>query len=401
MAGKLPSVLFGVALALLAAAVAAALPFPASGGGRSLSIVYTGAVKGELEPCGCSAETDLGGLARRGGFLSSKAGELSPYVLVDAGNFAGSDTPQGRLKVEAMLEALGLMGYDAVALMGAESALPGEFLLTVIEGSGVPVLSGSPGYGKSRRVTKDGVEVNISVDPGEHREGMLNVLLTESPVSELTALAGWDVVVLSSGEVIEEPVVVDGALVVAGYPKGKRLGTLKLRLGADGSVSGFEHAWQLLGRESGEDERVRGVLDDYDARVARLLEDEGARQRGMTFMGVSKCAECHQPFADGWRATRHAGAFKSLERVGKAADPECLRCHTVGFGREGGFYSIGTTPELADVQCEACHGPGRKHLEDDYGPLLPVDEATCLGCHTAETSPRFEYREYLLKIKHP
>ena len=32
---------------------------------RTLNIVYTGGVAGELEPCGCSPKTDFGGVARR------------------------------------------------------------------------------------------------------------------------------------------------------------------------------------------------------------------------------------------------------------------------------------------------------------------------------------------------
>ncbi len=76
------------------------------GQGRTLNILYTGGVNGELEPCGCSPKTDFGGVARRAGYLTEHEKTLSPYILIDAGNFLDKDTPQGRLKAEAMKEAI-------------------------------------------------------------------------------------------------------------------------------------------------------------------------------------------------------------------------------------------------------------------------------------------------------
>lgn len=73
---------------------------------RTLNIVYTGGVTGELEPCGCSPKTEFGGVARRAGYIAEQQKMLSPYILIDAGNFLDKDTPQRRLKAEAMKEAI-------------------------------------------------------------------------------------------------------------------------------------------------------------------------------------------------------------------------------------------------------------------------------------------------------
>src|SRR3990172_4098107 len=92
------------------------LPFVAHGRDKVLNILYTGAIKGELEPCGCSPKTESGGLARLSGYISANRDALAPYVLVDAGNSMAEDTPQGRLKTEALLRSFNIIGYDAMAL---------------------------------------------------------------------------------------------------------------------------------------------------------------------------------------------------------------------------------------------------------------------------------------------
>src|SRR3990170_7168977 len=94
---------------------------------RTLNIVYTGGVNGELEPCGCSPKTDFGGVARRAGYLTEHRKMLSPYILIDAGNFLDKDTPQGRLKAEAMLNAFSIMKYDAAAFLKMEKDFPNSF----------------------------------------------------------------------------------------------------------------------------------------------------------------------------------------------------------------------------------------------------------------------------------
>ncbi|KPK02546.1 MAG: hypothetical protein AMK71_01975 [Nitrospira bacterium SG8_35_4] len=121
---------------------------------------------------------------------------------------------------------------------------------------------------------------------------------------------------------------------------------------------------------------------------------------GTTYLGVSKCAECHEPYVESWTTTKHATAFASLKDVEKAGDPECIVCHAVGFGEKGGFYTIDTTPELANVQCEECHGLVTEHLNDFEKPMRPVTVQVCLKCHTKDNSPDFNYEVYLKKVMH-
>lgn len=367
---------------------------------RTLNIVYTGGVNGELEPCGCSPKTDFGGVARRAGYLAEHRKTLSPYILIDAGNFLDKDTSQGRLKAEAMLKAFSIMKYDAVAFLKMEKEFPYSFFSRVLKKYKIPVISDMPQYRQSISIKHNTFHVNVSADPMSYQKGKLNVLLTDQPISEIKPLKGWNIIILSSGQILEEPLKANGTIIVSGYPKGERLGILTLQIDSGGEVLEFKHRWQALGKDIKEDINVRKALKEYDARVAGLLKDDSKPLAEISYLGVSKCGECHQHFVESWKKTRHAGAFSSLERVGKSADPECIKCHTAGFGEKGGFYSAKTTPMLTDVQCEACHGPGKDHLFDFSKPMQPVAEYVCLKCHTKSTSPDFNYPVYLEKIKH-
>ncbi len=374
------------------------LPLTAHGQDRVLNILYTGAMKGELEPCGCSPKATSGGVARLSGYISAHREELRPYVLIDAGNSMGGDTPQGRLKSEALLKSFGIMGYDAGAFLKPD-LLP-EALTPAAAKYGTPAVSESR-YRRTLQLERGPLRINISADPKGYEKGMLNILLTGRPVSEARLLGGWDVIVTSSGEILEEPAKAGKTVIVSGYPKDKKLGILAVRIDGEGRVSNFTHRWQPLGKDTPEDAKVRDVLKAYDALVASLVKDEEIKPSSNgPYLGYTSCAACHQPFVEDWLGTRHSGAFGALEKAGKSKDPECVKCHTLGYGEEGGFYSSSATPGLANVQCEACHGPGKEHVSDSTRPMRMVGEETCLRCHTKDHSPDFEFKSYFEKISH-
>lgn len=81
-----------------------------------------------------------------------------------------------------------------------------------------------------------------------------------------------------------------------------------------------------------------------------------------TYTGAKQCSSCHFKQYMSWKKTKHAKeAFESVPAKYKA-DPECIKCHTTGYGAPTG-YKDASTPNLAGVTCEACHGPGSKHEE--------------------------------------
>lgn len=122
-----------------------------------------------------------------------------------------------------------------------------------------------------------------------------------------------------------------------------------------------------------------------------ILRIEGPRP---TYLSESTCRGCHPTAHDGVADTGHARAFSTIKNIGQGANPNCLPCHTVGYGMPGGFVSEATTPLLAGVQCENCHGPGGNHVADPGNPLAtPVisQAATlCGGCHNDFHHPTFD-----------
>ena len=124
-------------------------------------------------------------------------------------------------------------------------------------------------------------------------------------------------------------------------------------------------------------------------------------ETGAHFIGNTACKTCHIDEGSSWKATKHAHAYHTLEVAGHETDPDCLTCHTVGFGFSSGFRSVSETPNHVNVGCESCHGAGNIHVEHPqqkgYGV---VTETTCLKCHTTENSPNFEFDHYFPKIVH-
>lgn len=77
-------------------------------------MLYTGDVIGYLDTCGCK-RNPAGGLARRAWVLD-RLDDLfpsAPRLLVDSGNFSDLPTAQGDLKTQALIEAMGTLGYHA------------------------------------------------------------------------------------------------------------------------------------------------------------------------------------------------------------------------------------------------------------------------------------------------
>jgi hypothetical protein len=89
---------------------------------------------------------------------------------------------------------------------------------------------------------------------------------------------------------------------------------------------------------------------------------------GPTYVGSQACKSCHSYAYDIWKETPHHHAYQTLVAAKRPSnrqyDGECIVCHTVGFGYQGGFKDPVNTPKLRDVGCEGCHGPASLHVNN-------------------------------------
>src|SRR4029079_14188599 len=155
------------------------------------------------------------------------------------------------------------------------------------------------------------------------------------------------------------------------------------------------------------------------------------------FVGTDTCVNCHQPHAAdaaAWQKSGHSHAYDALSKKAnkpelRQYDPECIKCHVVGFGYVGGFVSNPQTPHLKNVRRENCHGPGSAHaaapnnkqlslamspwkgkdpndhlpppavLAQGFNALNPQQRALvnrinsdmCQKCHDPENDPHFKF----------
>ena len=148
-----------------------------------------------------------------------------------------------------------------------------------------------------------------------------------------------------------------------------------------------------------------------------LLIAASACAEAQIFAGNKSCTGCHKAEALEWARSSHAKAFdllapgrKPAEKLKAKLDPEkdyqkdekCLKCHTTGYKKEGGFQDIESTPELVGVGCEMCHGPGKEYREIHKRMVLEfkrsevkkagqtyatLGDKVCENCHGHKDSP--------------
>ncbi len=120
----------------------------------------------------------------------------------------------------------------------------------------------------------------------------------------------------------------------------------------------------------------------------------------VSYTGSERCAPCHAEEVAVWKRSGHARAFAALEKARQDYNPQCVGCHTIGYGKARGFLNAKATPQLASVGCESCHGPSSRHPEGQGRGYGGTDTGFCVTCHTKENSPDFDPASYIPKIRH-
>jgi 2',3'-cyclic-nucleotide 2'-phosphodiesterase (5'-nucleotidase family) len=419
------------------------LCLPSAWAASSLTLIYSGNLDGELEPCGCSEEGNFGGIKRRATLLAQLRQQQPRLVVVSAGGLLSSEGSGDRLKGEYILKGFQRLQLDAVAVQWRDLAFGPDF----IAGSGLPWVlsnvqagqdkafahqryirrgqqmlaffswldpSASPlrqMRGEHSLVTEDTATLQAALQQS-HQAGHLTILATDLPAEQAAKvldLAAVDILIERAGyEVYAEPRQLGKTLVLKAGSRGMRLGRLDLTL-QQGRIQQWRHQVLPMPSSMPDAPQLQAWYEEYNARVkadylkrvARRKQQQGGQS---PFVGEEACQSCHVAQYQVWSQSQHATAYEDLEGVGKAFDPACIQCHTVGFNQPGGFFDLNITGHLLGVQCENCHGAGRAHVESAGKKALPnagwSKAQICGQCHTQPHSPGFDLDSYWPKIAH-
>jgi hypothetical protein len=385
-------------------------------------LLVTGGTEGVIEVCNCQGPMP-GSLARRAGLVHSYRVAFPNTLLVDLGNTFWIQ-PQD-LRNEFLWRGYGRMGYDAVVLGTNEWLVGGRRLRRLRDETGLTPLAStvsSPHVEPAEVVTRVWPAARVAVvadvrpsalalvPPGRRRQ--LRAASTDDLARLVAGLKrdGFVVIVALHGSSrdVASAAALGADLVLRGHTKrsdsdvSTAEGTPVVKVGGytdvgvvaiacdDGRITDLEYRLETVDTRWPVDARVEDVYKQY-ARAAMRVALAAPRTKGLDYVPSAECGRCHEAQYAAWKKTPHAHAWDTLVKVDRTMDPDCVRCHTTGFGTEKGFRTIEKTPEMANVNCQDCHRLGvAGHLEDAWKPR-PVTSEVCAACHTAVTDPEFRF----------
>ncbi|MFQ5583344.1 MAG: multiheme c-type cytochrome, partial [Calditrichia bacterium] len=175
----------------------------------------------------------------------------------------------------------------------------------------------------------------------------------------------------------------------------------------------FDKAYELVSHTG--DSNLSAYPEEVRQRIIHTLMRERLKKTrlGVAYVGSEVCRDCHRKKYEFWKKTKHSSSYNTLAAKGRQKIKVCLRCHTTGYGHEGGFdVDRQNNRGLAAVGCEVCHGPGGDHVKargDDLKQTIfglsgkckyCVVTDMCQACHDRKNSPKFNIDTYLKLVKH-
>jgi hypothetical protein len=371
-------------------------------------------------------------------------------VLLDSGNYSDNPTAAGKLKTEALIKGMSMLGYSAANVGEREVRAGYDAFMSRSEGATFPFLSANI----VRSDTKEPVfpphlilDLPAAENGAKHRLGLIGVVRF-NPIFRKPGPDGSQLEIIHPREALERElpklraekvdlVILLAALhrddarrIVAAVPE------IDFVIGSYGGVAIMEQqkasdCWILYSGNQGKiigetrifhnegdqplpPRNVQHYLGDRyptDPEMIAFINDlsltpaagSGAAIRDPgdgPFVGSSLCRSCHVAPFEQWASTPHADSLNSLQEKNKQGEARCLRCHTTGAGGKGGFENLQATPHLAHVGCESCHGAGRAHIENTARRYGAIGPRICAPCHDAKNSPDFDYYSYVTKVTH-
>ncbi len=390
-----------------------------------LALVFTGLQQGYIEPCGCSGkENQKGGLSRRDMLLKQLRDNKWPIVPLDMGEEVQRFGRQQELKYAATIDALKLMGYQAIGFGPDDLRLSAAELFPIVTAVGneassfaaanVGLFAFDDTLPRFRVIEAAGKKIGVTSVVGDEYRQVNNRDINFKPAAEAIAevlpkleAAKCDLLILLSNASKEESTALakqfpkfDYILTAGGgsEPPAEATGvegtkTKLVEVGHKGMYAAvlafYDDQKQPvrfqrvpLDARFGDSPRMKQVLAAYQDQLKELgLEGLGLKPvnhpSGRQFVGSKECGECHSKAYAIWKKTPHSQALETLVHLDppRQFDPECLSCHVTGWEPQkftpyaGGYLNQEKTPLLAGNGCENCHGPGSQHVAAERGDI--------------------------------
>lgn len=449
------------------------------GGTGGVTLFYSCDIGGRIAPYKCE-EGELGGAARMATVLKAWRERWKDGILADIGNATVARRQAAETVNSMTFGALDRLGYEVVSCGDNEATLSLEDLRSLAKDRKFKVISANLVRADTRAPV---FPTHHIVRRGHRKIGFIGLLrgdisprrlgkglrLLEPDAALRQALAGvaeeCDLVVVLAflppediyelaREYPDVDVFLGGLTPMSSAPfelagpraaprtvvaylgdQGCTLGRLTVEPVENGRPKAYGSA-RLLDGTVEADPSFIGLLSEFAAALSGTplpgSEQDPKMPCTSGFVGSEVCKLCHiKQFYD-WQKTDHAGAYVTLIEKGQNDNPQCLRCHSTGFGlpcgfdpaRKPGTLAMEGVPKrpasqdpLKGVGCECCHGGSRHHLgialKDRFAatrtPLLRAKAAreNCVRCHTADRPCRdpkrpepYERTEYFERIKH-
>ena len=442
------------ALLFVALTLTACTKKPAAPAAQDFRLFFTCDIRGRLVPCGCFTG-QYGGMTRLKTVLD---GDTSTNSLrVDIGDALAGPEDFQVIQHRYILRAFADLRYDALNLGHREAQLSAAQLRALRTNSTVPIFSanlldrktGAPLFDTHRlvkrgphtlalvgvmdpRVPADSLGDGLAIEKMETVLGRLLpqlkkqadaiVLLAFTDEATLAKLAQefYELDIVLGGKVSQPAQKLERenkSLIYYTSNEGRALGLLELRLAGRGQLTATKNDIVLLHDRIPQAEPLQAINAAYrdEIRRTKLAVDDPARlqenmvpgvRQTVSFAGSESCAKCHATAFKAWKSSSHADAFATLVHEKADADPNCIGCHTVGFGTPSGYRREFARAKLVDVGCESCHGPGSQHVAqyESGGAVTfkfrPLGAGDCQKCHHGEFSRPFVWEKFWPKVAH-
>jgi len=415
---------------------------------ESFFIVFTGEENGSIEPCGCF-DGQIGGIVRKDTLINSLKKEKSKVFLLSFGDLIKNSSRQEEIKLEYIYHSMEEMNYMLHNLGEKDLEIGPNLTNYLSQTYKIDILSSNikfvapfdvqlkpyilkefVGSDKTFNIVFLGIlSKSLSGDFAN------NYIRISEPVKELKPLIKLlcnkaDLIVLLSHASLEESVEIaktfpEIGLIITGHDcddptelvtyvndipivsagrGGKYVGIAKYSI-RNKIIRNTAIDVVSLDKTYSDSKKMQLLLQEYQQK----LKDEdllgkisqATLPEGLRYVGNSVCGMCHKTIYEHWENTSHGKSFTTLINSGRQYDPECVKCHTTGYGYVSGFLKIEQDRHLMNVGCESCHDAGSRHVKN---VTLAYDSAVqkgCLICHDSEHSPKFQFDEYWKKIEHP